>query len=111
MKPVSDPIVVAPRELSPERRLLWEAANEMERRGWCSGVSYNSDAVCTLNAIMYAGRRTGLIPPDGLSHHGEGPRAIHVLEKHVGVDCIPDWSNASDEATVISALRAAAVMP
>lgn len=99
--------------LEPAKQLLWDAADEINRRGLCRGAPYGGDDIktgplCSLSAINdvatrtlrglpYGGRRGVIVAAEG-----------HLCEA-LGVVSYVQWSDASDQETVVSAMRAAAL--
>jgi hypothetical protein len=88
-------------QLTPERQLLWDAANYIDRVGWCQNGYERSGAVCAVKAIWLV---------EG--HKDSG--AQKLLHKHLGLPpgATTSWWNdriASTQAEVIQALRDAAL--
>lgn len=101
--PIKHPITVDVPQLSPERRLLWEAANVIEREGWWS-ASAPSGGLCVLGAI---GRVSKC--------EDEKWRAVDMMCGHVGVRngtaLFREWNDIPGQTAeaVVKALRDCAV--
>jgi hypothetical protein len=104
MKPLpTSPSVEAP-ILTPERQVIWNAANIMACRGKSGpGESWLGPKVCAVVAISIA---------DANAHDMLfRMKCWDLVEDHVGVErgTLTRWSDSSDQATVISAMRQAAL--
>jgi hypothetical protein len=88
------PAVSVP-ELSPERRLLWEAANWMEQNGWQPNAGG-----CAIRALYEA---------CCWRDYETREAAQDRLQQHIGDIPIAWWSDSSGRATVVKTLRDCAV--
>lgn len=96
--------------LEPAKQLLWDAAAEMERRGHCQGIPDGPRGeVCFISSLWAAQASRGLdeeLPEQQLAREC----AIRVMRKHIGNHCsCVNFSDNNDQATVIAAMRAAAL--
>lgn len=93
-------------------QLLYQAADEMEHRGWCRNIRMDRwGRVCVLGALSLV--VVGRIDTH-LQHLREIVAALNLPIPSLGHDepeawALAQWSNASDGPTVIRALRDAAV--
>jgi hypothetical protein len=96
--------------LSPERQLLWEAANYMEKHGKePTGMRLEDEngCVCIRGAIRKAmghGRGDDFVWADPVYQAAEGLIASRVPGGHVNV-----FNINNDQATVVAAMRSAAL--
>lgn len=103
------PVTVAPplREVDEIGKLLLEAANVLERDGWCRGQLTHEGRHCTAHAIMTADGKPRAAFDDELSDTAQA--AIKRLENFVG-DHVCGWNNSQHSVEDVTAgLRAAAV--
>lgn len=110
MEPIKNPTTVDVPQLSPERRLLWEAARLIEERGHARGALVTSDGrMCALGALNCAA--TG-DPRDTLKRSNVPgyAKAFNAIRARAG-GSIVSWNNAPERTAseVIQALRDAAV--
>lgn len=90
--PETLPAIVPGPTVEDWRQVLWDAAAWMETHGW----QPNSKG-CVIRAMFEV---SGSVYND---------TAEDALIRQIGTDYIPGWSDASDQATVVAALRSAAV--
>jgi hypothetical protein len=86
------------RLLDPVARVLLDADNLIEEKGWWNGRD-SPEGVCVEMAIraVTAGKNDYVL------------QAVRQrLIEHVGVTALPRWNDRSDAATVIATLRAVA---
>lgn len=95
MIPQKSPATVDAPQLSPERQLLWDAANWLEQNGWKP-----NDGGCAIRAMLAI---------TYYSCTNDYRNARRILEQRIGTQNIADWSDNADGPTVIQALRDAAV--
>src|SRR5262245_42447187 len=98
--PLAAPVEIP--TLSPARQLLWDAANYMEKHGKNGlGESWCGEKVCAVVAIARADGNRGCTDPVW--------NAWQLLKRQIGSEEITVWSDRSSQATVVAAMRAAAV--
>jgi len=88
-------------------KILLEAADYIERLGWCQGVHENGQGeVCAMGAICHCYRGGDLTR----RRQNGDLVAIHRLQNYVGPSYVGDWNDASGRTKdqVVAALRAAA---
>jgi hypothetical protein len=106
MKKIDNPQTVECPQLDAPRQLLWRAAEIMQQRGKCEDrLSTPDGRVCAMGALNAAA--TG-DPQDGLDlrHTYPGFLAAWVaLNSRCSPDPIFVWSDAHDQAEVVSTLR------
>ena len=107
-----DPKWEAPVETKPAepwRRLLLDAANAIEQRGWVQGELCNdkTGAVCTVGALNVAA--FGVAFPTGVECHYYLYAVTNFCKTH-RIRYIPDWNDEGDRTKeqVVAALRDAA---
>ena len=101
------PVVAAP-ELDGPRRLLWDAANLIEKRGHAKhALEDASGRLCAIGALDCAA--TG--SPLTCDFSDTGHLAWQRLTKRIGCQQVSIWNNAPERtaAEVIQALRDAAL--
>src|SRR5687768_9263547 len=97
-------------QLTPERQLLWNAANYMEKHGKePTGIRFEDEdgCVCIRGAIRKAmghGRGDTFVLTDPTYQAAEGLIASRVPGGHVNV-----FNMDNDQATVVAAMRSAAL--
>lgn len=89
--------------LEPAKKLLWDAAAYMEKHGKAgaenNGLGENGEA-CAHWALVLANK--------GRANGKKISAARLILTERIG-GWITDWSDSSDQETVVSAMRAAAL--
>lgn len=91
------------RLLTAESRALLDAADYIEKHGWCQGEVFGpDDAVCAIGAIMATATNLGILD-----------RAAGLLARYldIGIDRVARWNDdpSRTKDQVISALREAAI--
>jgi len=110
MHKIENPKTVECPTLSPDRQMLWDAANLIEERGHAKGALVRVDgSMCALGALNCAA--TG-DPLDHQQRHDVSGFmvAFSSLTKRVGGDIV-EWNNAPERTKeeVVSELRSAAL--
>ena len=88
-------------EIDEAGKILLDAADYIERHGWCQGAHENGQGeVCAMAAIYHCYRRGDLT-------------AMRRLQNYVGSRYVGDWNDAPGRTKeqVVEALRAAARTP
>lgn len=96
-----DTPVVAPMRLSPARQALLDAADYIERVGWCQGqYSDPTGAVCAAQAIHVITGMWDDCPAAYLL-------SVFIYKGYMG--SVPAWNDISTKEQVLATMRAAAL--
>lgn len=100
-------------DAEPWRRVLWEAAELIERRGWCQYTAEDQQLrVCAIGAIGIAHVGDAFKPAEGNGYKAEMHLANAVRDRAEYAEiAISMWNNASERtaAEVIAKLREVAL--
>lgn len=99
-------------QLEPWQKILLDAAEILEKNGWCRGHYVAPDGRhCAVGALnIAAGVLVGYSPPVKLDVNGSRRMAMEKLMHQVKCNCVENWNDgyAKSGKAVITAFRAAA---
>ena len=91
-------------ENEPWRKLLLDAANLIERKGWCRNDLQSHGRYCTVGALLK-------VSGTSIRDYNEGGSAPDLVGKaeakimaHLGYDnydCVPDWNDKQKRGKVV----------
>lgn len=99
-------------KLSPEQRLLLDAADVIRKNGHCKNALRDAAGrVCAIGAIMEAAREA-YPGPNWSGFRDRVTDAFRLVEEVGGIPCIAAWNNAPERTAdeVIAAFERVALM-